>query len=77
MKAVQVMLDEPLLARLDTDREVKELGRSAVIRRATREYLNRRHMAHVSEAYAKAYGDDRGLGDELSGWEDQGVWPES
>ena len=77
MKAIQVMLDEPLLARLDTSREVREGGRSAVIRRATREYLNRRQAERVSEAYARAYGGDTRPGDELSGWEDEGVWPES
>ncbi|MGH9319799.1 MAG: ribbon-helix-helix protein, CopG family [Vicinamibacteria bacterium] len=42
MKPVQVLIDEPLLAPLDADEEVRRDGRSAVLRRAIREYLRRR-----------------------------------
>ena len=42
MKAIQVMFDEDLLARLDADEGVKEKGRSAVLREATAAYLERR-----------------------------------
>jgi metal-responsive CopG/Arc/MetJ family transcriptional regulator len=75
MKAVQVMLDEGLLARLDSDPEVRRTGRSAVLRRAAEEYLARRRREAVGEAYRRAYGEERGLGDEFAGWEDQGEWP--
>ena len=69
------MIDEPLLRRLDADEEVRQRGRSAVIRRATAEYLQRRRASSVAEAYKRAYGPDDGLGDEFKGWEDQGQWP--
>jgi metal-responsive CopG/Arc/MetJ family transcriptional regulator len=42
MKAIQVMLAEELLARLDASEEVQAEGRSAVLRRAAAEYLDRR-----------------------------------
>ena len=76
MKAVQVLFDEPLLRRLDADDEVRELGRSAVLRRAAAEYLRRRRAKRVSEMYRKAYSKADGLGDEFAGWESQGAWPE-
>jgi metal-responsive CopG/Arc/MetJ family transcriptional regulator len=76
MKPIQVMFDERLLARLDATSEVKKDGRSAVLRRAAEEYLHRRRRYSIAERYRQAYGDLDGLGDEFSGWEDQGEWPE-
>jgi metal-responsive CopG/Arc/MetJ family transcriptional regulator len=76
MKAVQVLFDESLLQRLDRDPEVKRDGRSAVLRRATAEYLRRARRKAIADAYRRAYGDKAGLGDEFAGWEDQGAWPE-
>ena len=76
MKAVRVLFDEPLLRRLDADEEVRELGRSAVLRRAAAEYLRKRRAKRVSEQYRKAYAKAGGLSDEFAGWEKQGTWPE-
>ena len=76
MKAIQVTFDEQLLRALDADGEVKRLGRSAVMRKAVKEYLRRSAAARIREAYRRAYGDGKGLGDEFAGWEKQGVWPD-
>jgi metal-responsive CopG/Arc/MetJ family transcriptional regulator len=76
MKAIQVTLDEALLARLDADEEVQRDGRSAVLRRAADEYLRRRRKRTIAEQYARAYGANPNLGAEFSGWEDEGAWPE-
>ena len=76
MKAIQVTLDDALLARLDADEEVKRDGRSAVLRRAADEYLRRRRRRTIAEQYAKAYRGNAGLGDEFSGWDTEGTWPE-
>jgi metal-responsive CopG/Arc/MetJ family transcriptional regulator len=75
MKAIQVMLDEDLLARLDESEEVRQEGRSAVLRRAATEYLESRQREAISAQYWKAYAEDPGLGKEFEGWEDQGSWP--
>src|SRR5206468_3916155 len=56
MKAIQITVDDRLLARLDRDPEVKQFGRSAVFRRAAEAYLRRRGKARVAEAYRRAYG---------------------
>ena len=75
MKAVQVMFDEELLARLDADREVQRMGRSAILRRAVTEFLERRRREAIADQYRRAYGDGQGLGEEFEGWEEEGEWP--
>jgi metal-responsive CopG/Arc/MetJ family transcriptional regulator len=75
MKAVQVVLDEDLLKKLDSDPEVKRHGRSAVLRRAATEYLKRGRKRRIAEAYRRAYSTGPGLGAEFKGWEREGSWP--
>ena len=76
MKAIQITLDDALLARLDADEEVQRDGRSAVIRRAANEYLRRRRRRAIADKYVKGYGAHGGVERELAGWEDEGSWPE-
>lgn len=76
MKAIQVTVDERLLARLDADPEVKRIGRSAVFRRAVEAYLSRQRKASTRDAYRRAYGGRSNVRAELAGWADEGVWPE-
>jgi metal-responsive CopG/Arc/MetJ family transcriptional regulator len=75
VKSIQVTFDEKLLARLDASPEVRRDGRSAVLRKATAEYLARRRDSEIAEAYARGYGEQP-VDDELEGWSEQGVWPE-
>jgi metal-responsive CopG/Arc/MetJ family transcriptional regulator len=76
MKAIQVVMDERLLAALDADDQVLERGRSAALRTIVREYLEAKRRAQISEQYRNAYGGaPDGLGEEYSGWEDEGAWP--
>ncbi|HYT74457.1 MAG TPA: ribbon-helix-helix protein, CopG family [Vicinamibacterales bacterium] len=77
MKAVQVLFDDALLARLDADDEVQKDGRSAVLRRAATEYLRRRRARKTAEAYRRAYGKRGGVEKELQGWPAEGAWPEN
>lgn len=76
MKAIQITMDEGLLAELDQDAEVRRDGRSAVFRRAVRDYLRRKRAAEVRAQYQRAYGAAAGLGSEFGGWEEEGAWPE-
>ena len=74
MKAIQITVDENLLAELDESDEVKRDGRSAVMRRAVAEYLQRRRRRAISDRYRRAYAGNGGLGEEYEGWEKQGEW---
>ena len=76
MKAIQVMLDERLLEKLDATEEVQKEGRSAVLRRAVEGYLRQRTRASIATQYRKAYRGGEGLGREFAGWEEQGAWPD-
>lgn len=71
------MFDEDLLAALDADPVVRERGRSAVLRDAAAEYLERCRRERLARQYAEAYGSKQKVDDELEGWEEQGEWPES
>jgi metal-responsive CopG/Arc/MetJ family transcriptional regulator len=75
MKAIQITLDEALLARLDADEEVRRDGRSAVFRRAADAYLRSRRRRAIADQYAKAYAGGAALGTEFAGWDDEGAWP--
>ena len=73
MKAVQITLDEKLLAALDADDEVRRDGRSAVLRRAALAYLRSKRRTSIKEAYRRGYGSGT---DDLAGWSDEAVWPD-
>jgi metal-responsive CopG/Arc/MetJ family transcriptional regulator len=75
MKPIQLLIDEPLLRRLDADEEVRRLGRSEVLRRAALAYLRRSRARRIAEGYRKAYAGAGGLGEEWAAWEDEGTWP--
>jgi metal-responsive CopG/Arc/MetJ family transcriptional regulator len=75
MKPIQILIDEPLLKRLDADQEVREVGRSEVMRRAAHAYLRSSRARRIANAYARAYQSGGGLGSEWSGWEDEAEWP--
>ena len=75
MKTIQITMDEKLLTKLDAHPDTRRAGRSAVLRQAVAEYLERRHRSAIANGYRQAYGDKPGLGKEFKGWEDEGTWP--
>lgn len=75
MKAVQVLFDEELLRRLSESADVRERGRSEVVRRAVRLYLHQREREEIAERYRRAYSDTDALDEELAGWTEEGEWP--
>ena len=77
MKPIQVMFDEALLARLDASEEVRREGRSAVLRRAAAEFLQRRQRQMIAEQYREAYAAGLDDSEELAAWSEEGSWPGS
>jgi metal-responsive CopG/Arc/MetJ family transcriptional regulator len=76
MKAIQIMFDEDLLAELDETADVREKGRSAVLRQLTSDFLRQRREHEIDAQYERAYaGVEEPLGKGFAGWEDEGVWP--
>lgn len=61
-KTIQIIFDEALLAELDATEEARQKGRSAVLRKAVREYQQRRRRHVVAEGYRRAYGDAPDMG---------------
>jgi metal-responsive CopG/Arc/MetJ family transcriptional regulator len=76
MKAVQVMFDEDLLTELDETADVREQGRSAVLRQLISDFLRQRRQQETDAQYERAYaGVEDPLGEEYEGWEGEGAWP--
>ena len=75
MKAIHVSFDERLLETLDRDAEVKQNGRSAVIRWAVADYLRKKRRNAIADAYQRGYGKHPADSD-LGGWADRGTWPD-
>ena len=73
MRAIQITVDEQLLAALDKDEEVLRYGRSAVLRRAVAEYLKRSRRRGIAEAYRRGYSKQGAS--EFTGWASEGTWP--
>ena len=70
------MFEEDLLAELDSTAEVREKGRSAVLRQLTSDFLRRRRKPEIDRQYERAYSRiEEPLGKEIEGWEEEGVWP--
>ena len=76
MKAIQITVDERLLARLDADPEVQKEGRSAVFRRAVEAYLRQRRKERTERAYREGYARGSAVEQEFEDWPAEGAWPE-
>lgn len=76
MRAIQITIDEDLLAALDAEPAVKAAGRSAAIREALQAWLQARREVSIVAAYRDGYGKHPQGADDLAGWAEQGTWPE-
>lgn len=47
-----------------------------VVLAALAKYLRHRRARRITGAYSKAYAGRAGLGDEFTGWANEGTWPE-
>ena len=76
MKPIQVTFDEYLLAELDERPEVRERGRSAVLREATVAYLAKRRTEDIARQYEEAYTRAPQRAAEVAEWEGVQAWGE-
>ena len=77
MKSIHIRIDEALLERLDRHPTVRERGRSAILREAVVDYLERWNAEDVTRRYRAGYQDAAACGRDLRGWSDEGTWPET
>ena len=79
MEVVQITFDEYLLAELDeTGDDVREEGRSAMVRQLTGDFRRQRREREIDAQYERAYaGVEDPLGKDFEGWDEEGVWPPS
>lgn len=77
MQAIQIDIDETLLARIDADEVARREGRSALVNRALQAYFQRSAQADISGRYRRAYADAASIDEELEGWTEEGVWPDA
>ena len=76
MKPVQVTFDEELLAELDERPEVRERGRSAVLREAAAAYLADKRTQDIERQYEQAYTRFPQRDEEIAEWESVQAWSE-
>ena len=70
------MFEDELLAELDETAEVREKGRSAVLRQLTSDFLRQRREQEIDAQYERAYaGVQDPLGQDFEGWANEGAWP--
>lgn len=77
-RSVQISLDSELLREVDGRAETQREGRSAVIARALRLYLEANRRREVDAAYARAYGGAGGqeMLDEIGELLGAQAWPD-
>lgn len=76
MQTVQIVLDETLLAAADEAARRAKLNRSALVREALRQYLNRLRVQELERRDREGYErlpDDAG---DLEPWERAAAWPD-
>jgi len=76
-RSVQISIEAALLEEIDRQPETKDLGRSAVIRRALRLYLDVKRSREIDDAYDQAYAGRAGeVFDEFRDLIGAQQWPE-
>ncbi len=76
METVQVVLDAKLLWATDAAAKRQKINRSALIRRALEEYLNRLHALELEERDKRGYVTKPQREEEYGPFEEIAGWPE-
>jgi metal-responsive CopG/Arc/MetJ family transcriptional regulator len=77
-KPVQISIDADLLRRIDADPEVREKGRSALVRAAVRLYLAAKERRETEARIARAYdGEANAMLDEVAELMRAQEWPQT
>jgi metal-responsive CopG/Arc/MetJ family transcriptional regulator len=75
METIQVVLDTKLLKAADVAAKRQKVNRSALIRTALQEHLNRLHARELEERERRGYQAKPQRAEEYSPWEEIAAWP--
>ena len=76
METIQVVIDAKLLKAADLAAKRQKVNRSALIRHALQEHLNRLHVLELEERDRRGYAVLPQRLEEYRIWEDAAAWPE-
>ena len=76
MQTIQVVMDTKLLKAADTAAKRRKVNRSALIRQALQEHLNRAHLLDLEERDRRGYHGQPQRVEEYLPWEETAAWPE-
>lgn len=76
MHTIQIVLDSKLLKAADTAAKRRKVNRSALIRQALQEHLNRARMMDLEERDRRGYQAQPQSIEEYLPWEEAAAWPE-
>jgi len=76
VQTIQVVLDTKLLRAADTAAKRRKVNRSALIRQALQEHLNRVRLMDLEERDRRGYQAQPQRTEEYLPWEETAPWPE-
>ena len=76
METIQVVLDAELLRATNGAAKRARVNRSALIREALREHLNRLRTREIEARDRRGYREQSEAADEAAAWERVASWPE-
>lgn len=76
MQTVQIVLDENLLRAADDAARRVKLNRSALVREALREYLDRLRVGELERRDREGFERLPDTADGFAGWERAAAWPD-
>jgi metal-responsive CopG/Arc/MetJ family transcriptional regulator len=76
MQTVQIVLDENLLRATDDAARRVKLNRSALVREALRDYLDKLRIAELESRDRQGFERLPDTGDDLDVWERAAAWPD-
>ena len=77
METIQVVLNAKLLKAADIAAKRQKVNRSALIRQALQEHLNRLHLLDLERRDQRGYEAQPQRVDEYRGWEEAAAWPDN
>ena len=77
METIQVVLNAKLLKAADIAAKRQKVNRSALIRQALQEHLDRLHLLDLERLDRRGYETQPQRAEEYGAWEEAAAWPDN